>query len=190
MATNNATKKAPIGQIVAVIVLVVSVTLGLMISGGFFEDFEGFNFNFNDEGTSSTLSPARNLEGTWKTEFATKFFIQIDGEDVGSQDRIMTWIITPTSQESIVNVEVRFSSSNTQVEQYSGYVPDVSPMFLTGTISGTRLTLENTANYYKEPIGEFSFTTDYIQGTWHDHWEMLYEQNVYTSTNGLKLDRQ
>jgi hypothetical protein len=190
MVTNNAAKKVPKGQIAAAIVLVVSVTLALMISSGFFDDYGGFDFNFNDEGPSPTLSPARNLEGTWKTEFATKFYIQIDGEEVGSQDRVMTWIITPTSQESVVNVEVRFSTSNTQLEPDSGYVPDVSPMFLTGTISGTRLTLENNANYYKETVGEFSFTTDYIQGTWHDHWEMLYEQNVYTNTNGLKMDRQ
>jgi hypothetical protein len=29
-----------------------------------------------------------------------------------------------------------------------------------------------------------------MEGTWHDHWEGAYEQNVYTQINGLKLMKQ
>jgi hypothetical protein len=64
--------------------------------------------------------------------------------------------------------------------------PDVSPMFLTSTISGTRLTLKTG----DRTVGEFSFTTDIITGTWSDHWSMVYEQEVYTATTGLILARQ
>ena len=70
--------------------------------------------------TSPNLSPARDLIGTWETSFATKFYIKTDFatgslQDVGSEDRTMTWIITSTSDENIVNVEVHFSTSNQQL---------------------------------------------------------------------------
>ncbi len=140
--------------------------------------------------TNPTLSAARDLEGTWKTSFATKFNIQIDGEDVGYENRAMTWVITKTSQENVFNVKVTFTSAGRELVAGSGYTPDVSPMFLIGTVSGTRLTLESASKFYVEPVGEFNFTTDIITGTWHDHWEIVYNQNVYTATNGLTLARQ
>jgi len=57
-------------------------------------------------------------------------------------------------------------------------------MFLKGAISGTRSTLTTGDN---RTIGEFNFTTDIITGTWSDHWSMVYEQLVYTTTNTLIL---
>lgn len=137
-----------------------------------------------------TLTPARDLVGTWKTAFVTKFNIQIYGQDVGYENRTMTWVITKTNNESVVNVEVTFTGLNRELTSDAGYTPDVSPMYLTGTVSGTRLTLTSDASYYSEPVGEFTYTTDNIMGTWHDHWEQLYEQNVYTATNGLALNRE
>jgi hypothetical protein len=74
------------------------------------------------------------------------------------------------------------------------YTPDVSPMFLTGTISGTQLTLTQDADQGNidqiGSVGVFTFTTTQMEGTWHDHWEGGYEQNVYTQTNALKLLKQ
>ena len=99
----------------------------------------------------------------------------------------MTWTITATGDENVVNVEVYFAVSNRQLVSGSGYKPDVSPMFLTGKISGTRLALKTGDN---STIGEFNFTTDIITGTWTDHWSMVYEQEVYTATNSLILVRQ
>jgi len=141
----------------------------------------------------SPLTPARNLEGTWKTAFPVTFYIKTDfqtfGElqDVGSENRTMTWIITGTNDENVIKVDVYFTVSNRKLVSGSGYTPDVSPMFLTGVISGTRLTLKTSDN---RTIGEFNFTTDIITGTWHDHWSMVYEQEVYTQTNSLTLTRQ
>lgn len=141
--------------------------------------------------TNPSLSPARDLEGTWKTSFSTKFYIKTDFEtgelqDVGSENRTMTWIITSTSNQNVVNVEVQFTSSNRQLVSGSGYTPDVSPMYLTGVISGSRLTLQSD----DRAVGQFSFTTDIITGTWDDSWSMVYGQEVYTVTNGLTLARQ
>lgn len=142
--------------------------------------------------TPPNLSPARDLEGTWKTSFATTFYIKTDFssatlEDVGTQDRMMTWVITNTADENVVNIEVSFTTSNTQLVSGSGYVPDVSPMFLTGTISGTRLTLTSNSD---GTVGTFNFTTDILTGTWNDNWTIAYSQQVYTATNGLVLMRQ
>jgi len=144
------------------------------------------------------LTPARNLEGTWKTAFPVRFYIKTDFEtfgelkDVGSENRTMTWKITETSDENVVNVEFSFTVSNRQLVSGSGYTPDVSLMFLTGTIRGTRLTLTTGGGQFSESrtVGEFSFTTDIITGTWSDHWSMVYEQEVYTATNSLILSKQ
>jgi len=138
-----------------------------------------------------TLTAARDLVGTWQTSSATKFYIKTDFatgqlEDVGSEDRTMTWTITATGDENTVDVEVQFSYSNRQLIDQSGYTPDVSPMFLTGTISGSRLTLQDG----DRTVGTFDFTSDIIHGTWDDHWTLAFEQEVYTSTNGLTLMRQ
>jgi hypothetical protein len=172
-------------QIAAIAVLTITITIAAFYYMSVFDEFQAAN--------PPPLTPARNLEGTWKTTFPVKFYIKTDFEtfgelkDVGSENRTVTWIITGTSDENEVNVEVRFTVSNRQLASDSGYVPDVSPNFLTGTISGTRLTLTEGGS---RTVGEFSFTTDIITGTWDDQWSMVYEQEVYTTTNSLILTRQ
>jgi len=186
--SNQGPKKASKLQILAIVIITFTVTIALFYYMGVFDEFQAANPNSNP----ANLTPARNLEGTWKTPFPVKFCIKTDFEtfgelkDVGSENRSMTWIITGTSNENIVDVEVQFTVSNRQLATGSGYTPDVSPMFLTGTISGTRLTLTTDGR----TVGEFSFTTDIIKGTWSDRWSMAYEQEVYTATNSLTLTRQ
>jgi hypothetical protein len=177
-------------QTAAIIIIAFTVVIASFYYLGVFDEFQALNSE--PEQTSPPLTPARKLEGTWKTSFPVTFYIKTDYEtfgelqDVGTEDRTMTWIITATNDENTVNVEVQFTSSNRQLVSDSGYTPDVSPMFLTGTISGTRLTLKTG----DRTVGEFSFTTDIITGTWSDHLSMVYEQEVYTKTNSLILNRQ
>jgi hypothetical protein len=102
----------------------------------------------------------------------------------------MTWVITEGENENEVNVEVQCTASNTQLVDGSGYTPDVSPMFLRGTISGATLTLHSSDTSDDRIVGAFTYTSDIIQGTWDDHWTLVYEQEVYTTTNGLTLARQ
>ena len=181
-------------QTVAVVIIAFTITLAVFYYAGLFDEFQVPSQNTSEDTVpnSTSLTPARNLEGTWKTAFPVKFYIKTDFEtfgelkDVGSESRTMTWIIIGTSEENVVGVEVSFTVSNRQLVSGSGYTPDVSPMFLTGTISGTRLTLTTGGR----TVGEFSFTTDVITGTWSDHWSMVYEQEVYTATNSLTLTRQ
>ena len=177
-------------QTAAIVIIAFTITIASLYYLGVFDEFQALS--------PTPLTPARNLEGTWKTTFAVKFYINTDfdtfGElqDVGSENRTMTWIITAASDENVVDVEVQFTVSNRQLVTGSGYTPDVSPMFLKGLISGTRLTLKTGGSQLSDSrtVGEFSFTTDIITGTWNDHWSMVYEQEVYTATNSLILTRQ
>jgi hypothetical protein len=178
-------------QTAAIVVIAFTVVFASFYYLGVFDEFQT---STNPDAQSPTqLTPARKLEGTWKTSFPVTFYIKTDFEtsgvlqDVGSEDRSMTWVITATSDDNVVNVEVQFVVSSRQLVADSGYTPDVSPMFYKGVISGTRLTLETSSN---QAVGEFSFTTDIIKGTWSDHWSMVYEQTVYTATNALILARQ
>lgn len=182
--------KVKASQVIPVIILVVSIVGALYFSGFFDGTFPS---------TPSTLTPTRDIVGTWKTTFSTKFNIATDWstfgqlEDVGSENRTMTWTITATDQENIVRVQVEFSYTNRQLISDSGYTPDASPMGLTGIINGTQLTLTKADSGPIKQIGSvgvFTFTTHNMEGTWHDHWSGVWDQNVYTSTNGLKLTKQ
>jgi hypothetical protein len=182
--------KVKASQVIPVIILVVSV-VGALYFSGFFDG--------NIPLTQSTLTPTRDIVGTWKTTFSTKFIIATDWstfgllEDVGSENRTMTWTITATDQENIVRVQVEFSYTDRQLISGSGYTPDTSPMGLTGIINGAQLTLSKADSGPIKQIGSvgvFTFTTHNMEGTWHDHWSGVWDQNVYTSTNGLKLIKQ
>jgi hypothetical protein len=182
-------RKIKMSQVVPVVIIIVSF-VGAMYFAGFFN---------MDGSTPGVLTPTRDIVGTWKTTFSTKFYIATDwstfGElaDVGFENRTMTWTITPTDQENIVNVNVEFSYTNRQLISDSGYTPDVSPMGFTGVINGTQLTLTKADSGPIKQVGSvgvFTFTTHNMQGTWHDHWSGVWDQNVYTPTNGLKLIKQ
>jgi hypothetical protein len=182
--------KVKASQVIPVIILVISIVGALYFSGFFDGTFPS---------APSTLTPTRDIVGTWKTTFSTKFNIATDWstfgqlEDVGSENRTMTWTITTTDQENIVRVQVEFSSTNRQLISDSGYTPDVSPMGLTGIINGTQLTLTKADSGPIKQIGTvgvFTFTNDNMEGTWHDHWSGVWDQNVYTPTDGLKLTKQ
>jgi hypothetical protein len=181
--------KVKASQVIPVVIIIVSIT-GALYFSGFFDDIS--------VSTPGVLTPTRDIVGTWKTTFSTKFTIATDFssyqlEDVGSENRTMTWTITATNQENIVRVQVEFSYSNRQLISESGYTPDVSSMGFTGIINGTQLTLTRADSGPIKQIGSvgvFTFTTHNMEGTWHDHWSGVYEQNVYTPTNGLKLVKQ
>ena len=145
---------------------------------------------------NSGLTPARKIEGVWKTSSPVKFYIKTDFctsnlELVATEDRTVTMGIKETSNYT-VDITLTYTSSNfTVVNQNctssTGYTPDVSPMYLHGDISSTQLTVMNSQS---KVLGIFTFTTDLMQGTWNDLWCMVYCQNVYTDTNGLKLTLQ
>jgi hypothetical protein len=194
--------KVKLSQIIPVFIIVASFA-GALYFSGFFDSFTSdqspTDFTNNIISDGGKLTPTRDIEGTWKTTFSTQFTIATDYENfghltnVGTEDRIMTWTITGTSDEHVVLVNVQFDYSNRQLASASGYTPDTSFMQLTGIINGTQLTLtKGNAGPIEQigTVGEFTFTSTQMEGTWHDHWTGVWEQNVYTSTNGLKLTKQ
>jgi len=188
----------PKPKIKASTIIPVVILIGCVIGAVYFSGFFGDSSNPLNP-NSGTLTPTRNIIGTWKTTFPTEFTIATDYEDfvtlkdVGTENRTMTWTITATDQENVVYVNVEFTVTSRQLPTGSGYVPDVSPMMLTGIINGTQLTLTKGDQGPIDQIGSvgvFTFTSTQMQGTWHDHWEGVWSQNVYTATNSLKLMKQ
>jgi hypothetical protein len=140
------------------------------------------------------IGPARDLVGTWKTSYATQFYVSMEGESSGYFYRDMTWVISATNDPNTVNIKITWTTSNSHVSSSWAYVSEVQPLELTGTISGTRLIVNAPADsgpiHYLQSFGNYTFTSSYIEGTWHDDWEGLYRQHDYTATDGLKLIKQ
>ncbi len=122
------------------------------------------------------LSPARSIAGTWTTPFAVPMNYQTDicsgsRQNVYRASWTVTWIITAQSGTSNgVDVEMHFSSS--AGIPVSGacanplWVPEPSPMFLTGTISSSHLELYNANG----AAFDGNLTTNNITGTF-GAWE-------------------
>lgn len=145
--------------------------------------------------SDTNLSAARDLEGIWTTTFPVKFFIQTDFcseklQDVATENRSITWEIENVDDNTVF-ITVNFTTSNFEIVNENcnptGYVPDISLLFLHGSISSSGLTVSEYDNE-SNVLGEFTFTTNLIQGTWVDSWCIAYCQRVYTATNQYKLD--
>ncbi len=150
-----------------------------------------------DDEITGSLTPARNIAGTWKTSFETKVFICTDYctsdlQVVGNEDWMVTWVISEIDgRDDSVFVKMTYTRSNFQITNAgctdgAGYLPEPSPMFLTAKISSALFKLY----YGDEKIGDFSFTTDLMQGTFDYQWCMIFCQRMYTETNQLKMIRQ
>jgi len=171
-------KRGSRGWWIAFVVAVVSwATVGVVV--------------YHTFSSRSPLSPARNLTGTWKTSFPTKYYCATNEDtgtfvDFGSEDRQVTWVITEGAYSNTVDIEQYFTESNRQ--KWDPKVVDLSPTEYTGIISSSSLTVET---YYpsEHVVGSFSFTTDIITGTWSDTI-LSFNHNVHTATNGLTLTRQ
>lgn len=148
--------------------------------------------------TSSTLTPARNLAGTWKTSYPVTFNYQTDfcaaKETVAAADWQVTWVITAVpGNDNAVDIQMNYTSSNYRKVTSScgtggtGYVPLVSPQFLRATVSSSAITVNDTRT---GTTFSGSFTTDLMEGTWA-HWEcLIYCFGETTGTNQLKMMRQ
>jgi len=144
--------------------------------------------------SSGPLSAARNLVGTWKTAFPVTVYFDNDWctsspSTVFSQSWDATWVITKGADDNTVNIQMNFSTSNNQVIAGcpdTGVVPEVSPMFLTGNISGTRLTLMAG----QDSAGVFDFTSDNIQGDFDYTWCAAFCQREHSANRTFILGKQ
>lgn len=139
------------------------------------------------------LPPARSLIGKWKTPLYVTFYTQMDSsrgvfEDVITEKRNITWIITKGLNANTVNIRQTYKSKDYTVLDTGILIPPVpgnSP-YLVGKISGTRLTVKDWSG---RKCGNFTFTSDHMQGAW-DRTETvgIYTvDRVYTKKKELKL---
>lgn len=148
-----------------------------------------------DDSSTGPLSPARQLAGTWKSSipvsvnFDTEWCNSPAMTLAGSENWDVTWVVTAGATENQVNVQMTFAKSNWKTIAGcpdTGVVPEVSPMFLTGNISATTLTLKNAG----VPVGTFTFTTDNMQGDFDYKWCQAYCQREYTTNRAFILQRK
>lgn len=152
----------------------------------------------NRNGGLLGLSAARKLEGTWRTVTTTPMFYyysDVCGSyiKVAKQQIGMQWNITHTS-DNTVDIEVyRTSSSSVQLLVSSGcalYVPLATPIFLTGEISSSQLTLKDSG---LRVVGSFSITTDNLNGDFNSTFEKFcgaYCSGASTDSKTVTLVKQ
>jgi hypothetical protein len=144
--------------------------------------------------SSGPLSAARNLVGTWTTAFPVPVYFDntwcsSSPTTVLSQDWDATWVITKGDNDNTVNIQMNFSTSNSQNLggcPDTGVVPEVSPLFLTGNISGSKMTLMAG----QDSAGVFDFTTDNIQGDFDYTWCELDCQREHSENRTFILGKQ
>jgi hypothetical protein len=147
----------------------------------------------------SLLSPARKITGIWKSTIpVTLYYVTDECLNVESVTRVgemkfnTTWEIKETIDANEVNITI----SMTKAEEYKNYGNCElftgafweSVDYYTGIISSTSLTLYDL---YNIKAGDFTFTTDLMQGTLKD----IYSGSIYTfgwesDVNAYKLIRQ
>lgn len=147
-----------------------------------------------DGGGDGGLTPARNLVGTWTTKLPVKMSVETDFctdtvSPVGTENWTATWVITPGATESQLNVEMGYVRSGWTLLNGcpgAGYVVEPSPIFLTATVSSTALTLRRGTRI----VGEFTFTTDILAGSF-DHEEcIVYCQHLHSPPKQFILIRK
>lgn len=146
-----------------------------------------------------TLTPARQLAGTWSTAIPVTFFYQTDfcsnrKETVAQARWNVTWTLTAVAGfENVLDVEMRFTrTSSTAVASScgsggNGWVPLVSPTFFRATVSSSAITASDTRTGLSAPG---SYTTDLMMLTWNHYECLIYCSGEFTMPNELKLVRQ
>ena len=117
---------------------------------------------------TSTLSAARNIEGTWKTPFAVKFYLSTSKcggfARFAEQDQKLTWSITAISDNQVLitnttNYQGAYTLYNLCPQQPVPVSYLVAPS-MTGVISSSQMDLFIGA----EQVGSMSFTSNNLTG--------------------------
>ncbi|RKX78354.1 MAG: hypothetical protein DRP87_06540 [Spirochaetes bacterium] len=149
---------------------------------------------------TSLLSPARKITGTWKSTFpitlyyATDECLNVDTiTRVGEQKFNITWIIKQSYnlEPNTVDITVYMEEAGDwnyygSCELFTGAFWD-SEEYYTGVISSTSLTLYDL---YGDKAGDFTFTTDLMQGTLKDIYYNFYSFGWESDVNAYKLIKQ
>jgi hypothetical protein len=79
-----------------------------------------------------------------------------------------------------------FAVASSAIVPGSMMIPEVSPKFFTGAVNSSQMQLRSGTDV----VGVFSFTTSTMTGTYDESWTAVYGQQVFTTTNAIKLYKQ
>ncbi len=135
----------------------------------------------------ASLTPARPLVGTWRTSAPVTFNVEVGGVPSGYELRTMEWKISSFGWDpNEVLIEVTQTIEDHVTD--TSYTHDFLSFDLYGTISGSRLYVRWGGSLYPRDMGNYSFTSWIITGTWDDPG--VSGDRVYTAINGLTLTKQ
>ncbi len=163
-------KNAQIFIALALLLLIIAVIAMAVGSGGGGEGGGGLAGTWVGTADFNIATDANTFDGTL--------------EYFGYETRAVTWTIT--AQSGGYEIEYTYDLVSRNLQDGSMYVPDVTPIYLSGTLSGSTLTVETDGRV----VGTFTLNGNTVTGTWDDDWTMLYRQRVYTDTDGLTLTKQ
>lgn len=145
------------------------------------------------------LTPARKLEGTWKTPYPFKIYYETTFCDFSTYQLMateywsVTWEITEDASDAngnTVNIAMTYLDTGITYIQLcmgsTGITPMVRPSFFTGKISGAYLDVFAGTRQ----VGHFSFTTDNMEGNWDNQFCVLSCERDYSVNNEFKLQLQ
>ena len=156
-------------------------------------------------GCKKTLTPARNLEGTWNTPFAVTIYMKSDG--CGTFTRYnrtpvkMTWTITYIDDTNVdITIAASYIGTTTQTGSNCGAPATLNfPLYLHGRISSSNLKLLESQMQYNNSggaiglalveVGNFNFTTNNITGTINEKDCPIYCAGYDTDANTCILTK-
>jgi hypothetical protein len=111
---------------------------------------------------------------------------------MASEKRLVTWLISEDSSDpdgNSVRITMTYEDSDYTYIQLcmgsTGVIPEVRPLYLTGTINGAFLIVKSGDSV----VGEFSFTTSNMEGNWDATTCSIWCQHCYTVNREFKLNK-
>lgn len=158
--------------------------------------------NFVDSLTPETsnapLTPARQLEGTWRSAINIPMNYQTDfcgpKQVVGTSTWNVTWILTAVQGfTNVLDVEMRYTTTGmTRVNSAcgsgsTGWLPLPSPIFLRMTVSSSAFTAVDNGNGISV---SGSYTSNLMNGTWVHYDCVIYCFGEFSPSGEFKLVKQ
>lgn len=153
----------------------------------------------------STLSPARNISGTWTTPYAVTFYMASDGcgtyARYNSTPVSLRWDITTVDDNTVdVWIYATHIGTTTTLASNCGLPATLNfPLNFRGIVSASHLTLQENQMQYSSTgaalglayvdVGSFNFTTNNLTGTITEQDCPIYCSGYETDANKCILTR-
>ena len=151
-----------------------------------------FGCQSDEEGVTS---PANKFLGKYKSLEPILVKIKTDYctsnvEDVATIQWDVNWEVKETATENVLDIVMTYSSHDFQITNSectfgAGYLPEPSPLFIKGYISGETLTIE----YDNQEIGSFNFVENEFVGSMKYSYCIAFCQEIYTDDYSFSIQK-